>query len=146
MFNLSSYTVLGQYCGIIADQLSEVWELARVVHDVMNPDNASDAQLSNLARLTGTDRRGSTKSVANVSLTIDVGTYPAGTLIANVSSNPDSRFVNRDDLTIAVAGVNSGIIFEAETAGNRSSTLRHPYRYFRTCHRLDGDNESYRCH
>ncbi len=115
--NLSSYTVLGQYCGIIADQLSEVWELAQVVHDALNPDNASDAQLSNLARLTGTDRRGSTKSVATVSLTIDVGTYLAGTLIANVSSNPDSRFVNRDDLTIAVAGVNSGIIFEAETAG-----------------------------
>ena len=116
--NVNSNTVVGQYNGIIASKLREVWEAMQVLSGLLDPANASDAQLGSLSQITGTERAAATKStIADVTVNLDIGTYAIGALVASVVGAPDSRFVNRDAIVAVSAGAYTNNFFQAETAG-----------------------------
>ncbi len=116
--DLSTESVLGQNNGIYARQLSLAWEALEAIHNGTDPDRAEDDQLTSIAKLTGTDRRGESKSIiVGVRVTLDAGTtLLAGTHFAHVDSKPDVRFTPRANFTAPITGGHL-IDFEAETSG-----------------------------
>lgn len=118
--DLSTESVLGQNNGIYVRQISLAWEALEAIYNGTDPDRAEDDQLTSISKLTGTDRRGESKSiVADVSVTLDAGvTLLAGTHFAHVSSKPDVRFTPRANFTAPGPDTLAYLIdFEAETAG-----------------------------
>lgn len=117
--NTSSDSVTGQFVGVIASQLRQVWELAEAVWGSQYPDSASGFSLTSLAALTGTIRNPATASTVLCTINVDPGTYAAGDLIAHVTDDPTSRFFNSDQV------VNSGgsavditnVTFQCEDTG-----------------------------
>lgn len=115
--NQTADSVLGVLNGIFAEKIRQNWELNEAVYHASDPDAAQGASLDNVAALCpGTIRRAATKSRVTATCNLDAGTYPAGTLVANVQDNPDARFVSIEDRTLAVGG-NTDIDFEAEETG-----------------------------
>jgi len=114
--NTSDVTPIGQLNGIFASKLREVWELAQAAYDSFDPEAASGDALTALALITGTRRRGETKSLVFADVDLDAGTYAAGSLIASVLGNPEARFANVNEI-VSSGGLNAGEVFEAETAG-----------------------------
>jgi hypothetical protein len=87
--DVSDHSALGQLTGIMAGLFGELWELAQIVFASQDPDAATDYALTVLASLTGTARRGETRTRVAVTLNIDAGeTVPAGSR-ASVSGRPD---------------------------------------------------------
>lgn len=113
--NLASSSPVGQLVGVFADASRALWELGQAVYTVTSPDSATDAGLENVAALTGTVRKAATKSRVTCTVDLDVGIYPAGSLVAHPEGSPEDRFVS-------VASVTSGggatsAVFEAEETG-----------------------------
>ncbi len=102
--DLSTSSPWGQFVGIIASKHRELWELGQACYNASDPAAAAGAALAALSKVTGTTKALATKSEVTVVLNIDQGTYPAGTLVAHVSGNPDARFTNRDDAIRTPAG------------------------------------------
>ncbi len=118
--DLSTESVLGQNNGIYARQLSLAWEALEAIHNGTDPDRAEGDQLTSISKLTGTDRRGESKSIiVGVGVTLDAGTtLTAGTHFAHVSSKPDVRFTPRANFTAPGPGTALYLLdFEAENAG-----------------------------
>lgn len=97
ILDLSTSSPWGQFVGIIASKHRELWELGQACYNASDPAAAAGAALAALSKVTGTTRAPATKSEVTVVLSIDAGTYPAGTLVAHVVGNPDARFVNKTD-------------------------------------------------
>jgi uncharacterized phage protein gp47/JayE len=118
--DLSTESVIGQNNGIYARQISLAWEALEAIHNGTDPDRAEDDQLTSISKLTGTERRGESKSIAEgVAVTLEPGTtLIAGTHFAHVNGKPDVRFTPREDFT---AGGGATAVyyfdFEAENAG-----------------------------
>lgn len=91
--NLLPEDVLGNLVGVFAERESLIWDAMEEVYDSQYPDTAYGASLSNVVRLTGTDRRGAQKSRVTAQIFFgDAGTpIPAGTIIS-VNGNPDATF------------------------------------------------------
>ncbi len=118
--DLSTESVLGQNNGIYARQLSLVWEALEAIYGGTDPDRAEDDQLSSISKLTGTERRGESKSIVKgASVTLEAGvTLLASTHFAHVSGKPDVRFTPRANFTAAGPGTLAyPIDFEAELPG-----------------------------
>jgi hypothetical protein len=116
--NLSSSSRWGQFVGIFSSKVRELWELAASVYASADPDRASDAALEAVAALTGTVRRAASRSVVTASVTVEPGTYAAGSLVANVQGRPAIRFRNRDEVVNATGGaLVVSAVFEAESTG-----------------------------
>ncbi len=96
-------SLVGNYDAILSDQLASVWELAEDVWTSGFPNLASGFSLSQLVQLTRSRRRDPTASEVPVSVNVDPGTYPPGTLVAIVSGRPDIRFSNNETLENASA-------------------------------------------
>ncbi len=115
----SASSPIGQLNGIFASKIRELWELAQASYDSFNPDNVSDFSQTVLALITGTQRNGATKSQVFCDVDLDAGTYAPGDLIAHVTGDPDSRFVNVNEIfsTGGEGPSNPGELFEAESTG-----------------------------
>jgi len=114
--NLSSTSVIGQWIGSGASQLSQLWEALQALYASMDIDQAEGDRLGALTRLTGTTRRGATYSTATLDVTLAAGTYGAGALVVHVVGDSTARFANVASVT-SPGGVVSGVLFEAEDAG-----------------------------
>jgi hypothetical protein len=109
----------GQFIRIFVERVQAVAELLQGIHGAQYPDGAIGFSLTALSRLTGTERRAATNSVAYCRVNVDAGTYLAGTLVAHVSGDPTARFVNAVDVTNAGPGAADvdDVLFEAEATG-----------------------------
>jgi len=107
--------------GIIVDIFSREKRLAletvAAVYASMAPSGGSGVALANVSALTGTIRRPATASVAPVLLDLDAGTYPAGTLVANVTGRPGDTFSNAETLILAADNAALEAVFHASETG-----------------------------
>lgn len=77
--NTASTAILGQFVGIIADQLSQDWDVLEDVYNSQYPDSAAEASLDNVSSITGASRLPATKSTATLLVTGDNATVlPVG--------------------------------------------------------------------
>ena len=115
--DVSAERPIGQLNGIIAEREALLWELIAALRASTDPDLAEGSFLDAVCALTGTTRKGPTKSRVTVSLTLDATiTVPAGTVFA-VSGQPTIRFLTTSTvISVAGAGVYP-VICEAENAG-----------------------------
>lgn len=119
--DLSTESVLGQNNGIFANQLGAAWEALEAVYDGNDPDRAEDDAATSLAKITGTDREGASKSLLVADraalVTLTSGTLlQAGVHFAHVTGKPDVRFTPRVDFTAPTTG-DHFLDFESENTG-----------------------------
>ena len=115
--NTEAETPIGQFNGIFASKLGEIWELAEAVNSNQFPDTATGFGLDGVSSITGTFRNAATKGTVTLKLTLGVAiTVPAGS-IAAVSGDPTNRWVTLTDVTSVGAG-DFTVEAEAEVAGN----------------------------
>lgn len=101
-FDVSADGPAGQWIGIEAQKLSEVWELASAVYTSQDPDQASGNALDQLLKLTGVQRLSATQSTAVVTYTGTNGTVvPLGTVFSVAGTGGTSRFASNTSATIA---------------------------------------------
>lgn len=116
-WNTEADSLAGQYNGIFADQLAQLWEQLEKEYYALSRESDGNA-LDIIGALTGTSRRGATKSTVVLTLNIDNGiTVPAGSIVS-VDGDPATRVVT----LVAVTGpgpsaANVDVDAEAETAG-----------------------------
>ena len=105
--------------GIGSGQFSDLWELALALYNGMDPDQATDDQLTSLSLITGTPREPATSTLVN-SCTIVVTSavsFPAGTMFASIAGQPTNVFTNTGDFTTLAAGTVTGVEFVCLQAG-----------------------------
>lgn len=91
--------LIGVLNGIMAQALSELWELAGALYNGMDRDQAEGDQLAALALLVGTLREEATATqVEGGTCNLDAGfSAPAGTMFASISGgDPDVLFTNKE--------------------------------------------------
>jgi uncharacterized phage protein gp47/JayE len=72
--NLLPRSNMGQFIGIMAEPLAELWELLELLYVELSPDGATGANLDNVAALTGTVRAAATQTRVLATLTGTEGT------------------------------------------------------------------------
>jgi hypothetical protein len=112
--DLSPATPDGQFLGIYAAYSASLWELAQVVWNSYNRQDAEGAALDNLGDITGTPREGPDYTQVYALLALAPGTYPASTwddstggtgalltstLLAGVSGATSQQFANVSEIT-----------------------------------------------
>jgi uncharacterized phage protein gp47/JayE len=104
--DLSERTVLGNVNAIQSDELSQAWEAIEAAIGALDPDNAVEALLIGLCKLTGVTQGGATQGHAkNVTLTFSKATtIPAQTLLLAVSGEDTNLWSNDTAVTVASAG------------------------------------------
>lgn len=119
----STATPLGQENGIVARDLGLLWEGLEAVDAGRDPDKATGAALESLSKLTGTERRGASFSVTQLTNQLTAGTtLLAGAHFAQVAGDPDNRWTPVADFTAPSTGLHA-IPFRAEFAGPVNATL-----------------------
>lgn len=90
--DVSDETPLGQLNGIFGSALAEAWEGLEGAYHAFDPLDSEGDALTNVALLTGTERRGAAPSTVTCTLNLDGGTtVPAGSLIS-LDTRPDIQF------------------------------------------------------
>lgn len=119
--DLSSTSLLGQFVGALASQIRQLWEAGAALYAARDPDQAEDAQLTELARITGTNRlpasSSSTTITADLSATSYPHTFPAHSIVITMEGNADVRFNNDEDITISGAETAYEFAVTCETEG-----------------------------
>jgi hypothetical protein len=79
---------IGAMNGIVGEAIAENWEVLATLYGAIDPDNAEEGFLENVAAMTGTIRRSATRTlVESVTMTLDAtATIPAGTLFSVANS------------------------------------------------------------
>lgn len=140
--DLSSATPDGQLLGIVANQVSSLWELGQIIYNAFNRGDVEGAGLDNLGDLTGTPREGEDYSVVYAVLALAPGTYAAsawdattgqlesGVLVANVAGAGSQQYANNATLTpasltgtVSVVSGNTGITFSANQTLDAGTVL-----------------------
>lgn len=102
---LDATTPEGNIVEVTADELDPVWEAAEAATGALDPDNAPDALLVGLCKLTGIYRRPATPGTVSVTLTFNAATtISAGTLLLSVVGESANQWSNDEEITIAAAG------------------------------------------
>lgn len=112
----STSSPLGQFNRIGARALRILEEALASVWLAIDPDSAAGVALDRISALTGTYRRPATLSSVLVSISVEAGTYAAGTLIAHPAGRPDDRFANVESITVASTST-VGVLFRALEPG-----------------------------
>ena len=119
--NVEEESELGQIIGAFSAQLREALELFQAGFAAQDPAQGSGFGLDQTAALIGTVRDPATRSTDTLSLDLDVGSYPAGTLIVSVSGSPDVRFENIAEAT-GLGGATSVAMQAQETGPVRANS------------------------
>ena len=109
----SAENPIGQQNGIVEEKLAELWEIAQVCYNSINPDDAEGNQLDNVCALTGTLRQPPLPSfvLCNCTLAAAHSPYLAGTLVASVTGQPTIQFSNAADINVTADGLITGLPF-----------------------------------
>jgi uncharacterized phage protein gp47/JayE len=75
--NTESTAILGQLIGVIADQLSQDWDVLEDCYDSQYPDSAADASLDGVCAITGATRLAASESTVTLTVTGDDATVLA---------------------------------------------------------------------
>ena len=111
--------------GIVANTARELWEGLAGLYASFDRDGATGQALTQVAALTGTDRRGAQRGASRSCSRSPRATVPAGS-VARVPSQPTNRWVTLTSATNPTAtALNVTVQAEQETAG-RSPLLRRP--------------------
>jgi uncharacterized phage protein gp47/JayE len=119
ILNLSSTSALGIVRAIFAAEIKSLEDLALAVFNGFTPDGTSGVAQTQLALLTGTERRAATKTTVTATVNLDDGFLAAaGEMIAHVDGDPSRRFVNVEEVENDTGITDDfDIEMEAETAG-----------------------------
>ena len=99
-------------------QLSELWQLAQASYAALYPDSANDTSLTNVASITGTTRSGSSKTkIPGVLVTLDPNVALPVDSVANLTSQPNARFLSDVEVPANPAGGTFAVGFTAESDG-----------------------------
>lgn len=115
--DLSPDQPVGQIFGIVARRFAVAYEALAVAYNGFNPSAAEGVLLENVAAISGTTRTPARRST--VVATVNLGasfSAPAGTMIANVNGQPNTKFRNASEVTSTSAG-NYQALFESEEVG-----------------------------
>lgn len=105
---LDETTVEGNLAQVTADELDLAWEAIEASFGALDPDNASDALLVGLCKLTGILRAAATQGIVSVDLTFDrAATIDAGALLLAVDGESTNIWANDDAITVTAAGTES---------------------------------------
>ncbi len=116
--NLSSTSIIGEHVGITSSHLSELWDAMMAIWQSWDITTAKDAALDRLAALTGTVRREALPSTVLMTLDLDAGTYPAGSLVVNLVGDGSVRFSNAEEIVLLSDNPSlAGQLFESEEVG-----------------------------
>ena len=98
--NIQATGLTGIQNGIFSAALAELWLLAAALYNGMDPDNATNDQLTSLALITGTTRENATASVAKQCVVnVNAAFFAAaGTMFAAVPTNSAATFTNVTDV------------------------------------------------
>lgn len=98
--DLSTDSVVGQINGIVAERNGLIWEALQAIHDAGDPDRVEDDAATSMAKITGTNREGPSKSSVFAVVSLALGTVlEAGVNFAHVVGKPDQRFTPVEDFT-----------------------------------------------
>lgn len=115
--DLSSTSPLGQVLGVMAEREVKRQQVTRDVYNSRHPGRATGDALVQLALVTGTVKRGTTKSVVGTVVTLTAGTtLPAGSR-ANVDGDPIAVFETLGDVTNS-SGVTDDLAVEMTAVGD----------------------------
>ncbi len=107
----------GQMAGVYAREAALLWEAGQALHDSNDPDNAENAQLQNICKLSGTAMQGPQKTTVACLCGLVSGTVlQNGVAIASLNLKPDVQFTPVSDFTAPSDGTFS-VIFECLTTG-----------------------------
>lgn len=93
-------TFLGQITAIMAARLGELADAVQAAYDATDPNNATGAQLDNLALIVGINRKPATFAQATVVLSGVAGTHITAGRIVQGGTDPATRWALDDDSTI----------------------------------------------
>jgi hypothetical protein len=114
--DVSAESPEGQMAGVILSHLREAYEALQEVSD-LSPRDAEGAKLDLVASLTGSRRRGATKTrfagARSIEVNLDAGATLEAGAVAHVIDNPDQRVVTLADAT-NTGGAPAWILVEAE--------------------------------
>lgn len=104
--DLSEKTILGNTNAIVSEELTQAWETLEVAAGALDPDNAVEALLVGLCKLTGVVREGETYGhVTGVELTFSKATtILPGTLLLAVAGESTNLWSNDSAITALAAG------------------------------------------
>ncbi len=109
---------LGQINGIMAKKFAELWEVAQILANAMNPNGAENFLLDNVCLLSGTKREPAKRSTVTVTADVDdLFAAAAGQIIINVDGQPDVQFRNRDVVDALTPAGAYPIVFECTEYG-----------------------------
>ncbi|MGP9557223.1 baseplate J/gp47 family protein [Psychrobacter sp. AOP7-A1-24] len=101
--DLSSDTMDGQHLGIFSEAIGDLDELAELVWQSFDPDLASGASLSRIAKISGIERSQGSYSIAELTLTgKPQALIPQGSVVTN--ENGSLKFFTVDDVKIGLTG------------------------------------------
>jgi uncharacterized phage protein gp47/JayE len=117
-FDVAPESPAGVVNGPVANAARLCWEGLAGLAAAFDPDGATDAQLTSLALITGTERKGAQRGRVPLVLGVAAGaTVPAGS-VADVASDPTSRWLTLTAATNTGASSASFTVeAEQETAG-----------------------------
>jgi hypothetical protein len=103
--------------GVYAREAALIWEAGQELHDSNDPDNAENAQLQNICKLSGTAMQGPQATTVPTNCTLIAGTVlQNGVAIAALNLKPDVQFTPISDFTAPYTGVFT-VPFECLTIG-----------------------------
>jgi uncharacterized phage protein gp47/JayE len=102
---LDATTPEGNIVEITADELDPVWEAAEAAAGALDPDNAAEALLVGLCKLSGIYREPATAGTVSVTLTFTAATTIAsGALLLSVSGESSNLWSNDEEIVATEAG------------------------------------------
>ena len=124
LLDLDARSAQGQINQITSAALAELWEVGQASYGAAYPDSANDASLDNVSSITGTTRSPNTKTlVEGVLVTLAPNkALPAGS-VANLTGQPNARFVSLVEVPADISGGTFPVDFEAEEAGATSVAI-----------------------
>lgn len=112
--DVSADSVDGQIIGIVADRMSDLWQLAAALYAAAYPDSATGVEMDKVAGITGTTRQPATKSQVAVTFTGTPATaIPTGTRVSVIGQG--TLFEVTSGFTISGGGSSTVTVSAVET-------------------------------
>ena len=119
---LDEKTFLGNLLLGFAEEADSLWELLEALFGGLDPDNATDALLVALCKLTGVVREGETAGTAAISVTFSqTRTIAAGGLTISQDGDPTNLWTNDAEIVGTAGGTKTGVPFTSVSTGSSTS-------------------------